>query len=64
MPANVLTIGLGLRVVAEGVETAQAAEALVAMGCDVAQGYYISRPLPAAELDHWLSQTRPQARRG
>ncbi len=36
---------LGLRVVAEGVETAAALEHLTDMGCDVAQGYYLSRPL-------------------
>ena len=45
---------LGLRVVAEGVETKDAYDALVAMGCDAAQGYYLSRPLPAADLEQWL----------
>src|SRR5205085_8142486 len=38
---------LGLRVVAEGVETVSAWEALHEMGCDIAQGYYESWPLPA-----------------
>ena len=42
---------LGMRVVAEGVETAEALKTMSAMGCDVAQGYYLSRPLPADELD-------------
>jgi len=46
---------LGLRVVAEGVETKDAYDALVAMGCDAAQGYYLSRPLPAADLEQWLA---------
>ncbi len=38
---------LGLRVVAEGVESAEALRMLVEFGCDAAQGYYISRPLAA-----------------
>jgi EAL domain-containing protein (putative c-di-GMP-specific phosphodiesterase class I) len=46
---------LGLRVVAEGVETAAAWRRL---GCDMAQGYYLSRPVPAAELASWLRASR------
>jgi diguanylate cyclase (GGDEF)-like protein len=53
-----LTHSLGLRMVAEGVETQAAYAELTRLGCDQAQGYYMSRPVPAAELDHWLS-TRP-----
>ncbi len=45
---------LGLRVVAEGVETAETAALLRQLGCDLIQGYYISHPLPAAELGPWL----------
>jgi diguanylate cyclase (GGDEF)-like protein len=41
---------LGLRVVAEGVETAAAWAHLKALGCDFAQGYYLSRPVPAVEI--------------
>jgi diguanylate cyclase (GGDEF)-like protein len=41
---------LGLVVVAEGVEDDRALELLRKLGCDVAQGYWIGRPLPAAEL--------------
>ncbi len=52
------TIGLAhsldLRIVAEGVETAVACAELARLGCDQAQGYVISRPVPAAELDSWL----------
>ena len=47
---------LGLRVVAEGVETLQAWDRLVTLGCDVAQGYYLSRPTPADELTEWLRE--------
>lgn len=45
---------LGLRVVAEGVEDRPAWEMLSHLHCDAAQGYYLSRPLPAAELEEWL----------
>jgi len=45
---------LSLKVVAEGVEQREAWELLHALGCDMAQGYYISRPLPPAELEQWL----------
>jgi diguanylate cyclase (GGDEF)-like protein len=41
---------LGLKVVAEGVETAAAWAHLKALGCDFAQGYYLSRPVPADEI--------------
>ncbi len=47
---------LGLRVIAEGVETAAQAEALARLGCDDAQGYVFSRPLPPAELTAWVRQ--------
>ena len=50
-----LAHSLGLRMVAEGVETDVAYAALTRLGCDQAQGYHMSRPLPAAQLDHWLS---------
>ncbi|MEP7017938.1 MAG: EAL domain-containing protein, partial [Actinomycetota bacterium] len=45
---------LGLTIVAEGVETAAILTDLRAVGCDVAQGYYLSRPVPAVEFDYWL----------
>ena len=47
---------LGLRVVAEGVEDRITWDALRAMGCDIAQGYYLSRPIPAPQLTPWLQQ--------
>ena len=49
-----LAHSLGLRMVAEGVETEAAYTELRRLGCDQGQGYYMSRPIPAAELDHWL----------
>jgi diguanylate cyclase len=41
---------LGLRVVAEGIEDRATLELLARAGCDLAQGYYISRPMPAADI--------------
>jgi len=53
--ASTVALGhaLGLRVVAEGIEDRATWERLREMGCDVAQGYYMSRPLPAAEVLRW-----------
>jgi diguanylate cyclase (GGDEF)-like protein len=48
---------LGLRVVAEGVEDARSLAVLQSLGCDSAQGYLVSRPLPHDRLLAWL--TRP-----
>jgi len=46
---------LGLKVVAEGVESAEALERLVQLGCDAAQGYHIGRPAPAAAVQAMLN---------
>jgi EAL domain-containing protein (putative c-di-GMP-specific phosphodiesterase class I) len=56
-----LAHSLGLRMVAEGVENQVAYTALTRHGCDQAQGYYISKPVPAAEFDHWLTARQPSA---
>jgi diguanylate cyclase (GGDEF)-like protein len=47
---------LGLEVVAEGVETQEAWDALRAQGCTLAQGYFIGRPMPAEELAALLEE--------
>ena len=46
---------LRLEVVAEGIEDTQTWDLLTALGCDVAQGYYISRPLAAAAAEEWMA---------
>jgi EAL domain-containing protein (putative c-di-GMP-specific phosphodiesterase class I) len=49
-----LAHNLGLRVVAEGVESEATAALLGQLGCDQAQGYHFSRPMASAELTRWL----------
>ena len=49
---------LSVPVVAEGVETADQVSALKAMGCDIVQGYYFSKPVPAGEFDAFLIAAR------
>jgi EAL domain-containing protein (putative c-di-GMP-specific phosphodiesterase class I) len=49
-----LAEGLGMRVVAEGVEDLATWQALRELGCDVAQGWYVCRPQPADVLTPWL----------
>ena len=49
---------LGLSVTAEGVEDQQTWDCLGALGCDEAQGYFMSKPLPADALERWLSESK------
>ena len=51
-----LVRALGIRSVAEGVESAEVATALAAMGCDAAQGWYFSKPLNAVSATAWLAE--------
>jgi diguanylate cyclase (GGDEF)-like protein len=53
---------LGLRVVAEGVETPQVWQRLADLGCDVAQGYGLARPMPAAQFERWAREPSDRAR--
>ena len=50
-----LARGMDLACVAEGVEDEEVLEALAGEGCEMAQGYFISRPMPCAEFDRWLA---------
>ena len=47
----------GLNVVAEGVEEEEEWHKLATLGCDAAQGYYISHPLPPESVPHWLTES-------
>jgi diguanylate cyclase (GGDEF)-like protein len=46
--------GLGLKVVAEGIETASAADRLRDFGCDIAQGYFYAKPMPLDAFTAWM----------
>ncbi len=48
---------LGLRVIAEGVETLRQMEVLHRLGCGIMQGFLFSRPQPPEEIELWLQQT-------
>jgi EAL domain-containing protein (putative c-di-GMP-specific phosphodiesterase class I) len=54
--ASIIELGhkLGLKVVAEGVETQSSWRVLSDLHCDLAQGYLLSRPMPAAEVLPWV----------
>ncbi|GGX08428.1 two-component system response regulator [Undibacterium macrobrachii] len=47
---------LSLRLVAEGVETRDQADTLLGLGCDIMQGYLFARPMPASQIDEFLTK--------
>ena len=51
-----LARSFGVPTIAEGVETAEQFTELKAMGCDIIQGYYFSRPLPADEFEKFFAK--------
>jgi diguanylate cyclase (GGDEF)-like protein len=55
-----LAHALGLRLVAEGVEDAATGSALARLGCDIAQGFAIARPMPVEDFLRWLVTPRPR----
>jgi EAL domain-containing protein (putative c-di-GMP-specific phosphodiesterase class I) len=57
-----LAHGLGLKVTAEGVETATALALLSGMGCDLIQGYFIARPMPLNDLLTFMHQEKQAVR--
>ena len=58
-----LAHSLGMKVTAEGVETQTALSLLAGMGCDIAQGYLVARPMPLKELLMFLSEEGAGKRR-
>ncbi|MCU0931063.1 MAG: EAL domain-containing protein [Serpentinimonas sp.] len=59
--SGILLLGqaFGRTVVAEGVETEAQGQGLIALGCELAQGYGIARPMPGAELLPWAARWQP-----
>jgi EAL domain-containing protein (putative c-di-GMP-specific phosphodiesterase class I) len=55
-----LAKGLGMEAIAEGVETAEQIARLEEMGCEMAQGYYVSEPLPSEAVSAHLAPDMPQ----
>ncbi len=53
-----LAKSLGMKTVAEGVETQEQADILADMGCDGLQGFYVCRPAPAQDINDWIRQRR------
>jgi diguanylate cyclase (GGDEF)-like protein len=60
---SVIDLGhnLGLQTVAEGIEDLATWQQLTSLGCDSAQGYFLAKPLPAADLEAWFRDKRTLA---
>ena len=50
---------LGLKVVAEGIENEAIWRHLRQAGCDIGQGYFMSKPIPAGQISDWIANWRP-----
>ena len=61
--ATVVLNGMLVRVVAEGIETETVLATLRQYACDIAQGYFLARPMPAEGLQGWLAGAGKQSRR-
>lgn len=59
----VMAHNMGYRVVAEGVENAEILELLQILGCDVVQGFYFSKPMPAHAVPEWIIWHNKQSQR-
>lgn len=57
-----LAWSIGLSTIAEGVEDEDTVQRLSDLGCNVAQGYYFARPMPASALAAWLKQAQAEGR--
>lgn len=55
----VLAAAFRRKVIAEGVETVEIGERLLDMGCELAQGYGIARPMPCGDIVEWVAKWRP-----
>jgi EAL domain-containing protein (putative c-di-GMP-specific phosphodiesterase class I) len=49
---------LGFHVTAEGVETEEIMDKLKTYGCDIAQGYYLSKPFSVSAFDQWMIESK------
>jgi hypothetical protein len=60
---GVLSLATAFRrqVIAEGVETVEHGELLLQLGCELAQGYGIARPMPASDVAQWVTDWKPDA---
>jgi len=54
-----LCVAFHRQVIAEGVETLEQGQMLLQLGCELAQGYGIARPMPAADIPSWVATWRP-----
>lgn len=54
-----LAVAFRIEAIAEGVESVEHGERLLQLGCELAQGYGIARPMPPEELPAWLNEWRP-----